>query len=160
MSKPAQKEDVLVVTRNRKAHHDYAIEDTVEAGMELTGSEVKSLRDCRANLSDSYAAPENGQVFLYKAHISPYEAASILGHVPDRKRRLLLNRREILKLEQRVAEKGYSLIPLDIHFRNGWAKVELGLARGKNTVDKRQDIKERESRREIDREMSRRVRGR
>ena len=154
MGKPATKDGVTVVVSNRRARHDYAIEEEIEAGLELVGSEVKSLRAAHASLSDSYAVPENGQMFLYNMSISPYANSSVLGHVEKRKRRLLLNRREIDRLSQRVTERGYALVPLDIHFRNNWAKVKLGLARGKSDVDRRQDIKERESRREMDRAMS------
>lgn len=153
MSKPAP-EGLKVIARNKKARHDYAIEETVEAGLELMGSEVKSLRDGRASLADSYALPDKGQIFLHHLNISPYAAASVLGHQPLRTRRLLLKRREIDRLTQKIAERGYALIPLQLHFRHGWAKVELGLARGKSGVDKRQDLKERETRREIEREMS------
>ncbi len=160
MSTNAPKEDVVVIARNKKARHDYAIEETIEAGLELMGSEVKSLRDGRASLSDSYAMPENGQIFLHHLNISPYSAASILGHVPLRTRRLLLKRREIDRLSQKVAERGYALIPLELYFRHGWAKVALGLAKGKNTVDRRQDIKERETRLEIQRAMAAKGRNR
>ncbi len=152
MSKPTT-DGLKVIARNKKARHDYAIEETVEAGLELMGSEVKSLRDGRANLSDSYALPENGQIFLHHLNISPYEAASTLGHTPLRTRRLLLKRREIDRLTQKVAERGYALIPLQLHFRNGWAKVDIGLAKGKTNVDRRQDLKERETKREIEREL-------
>ncbi|MDR0966994.1 MAG: SsrA-binding protein SmpB [Myxococcales bacterium] len=153
MSKPVT-EELKVIARNKKARHDYAIEETFEAGLELMGSEVKSLRDGRASLSDSYALPENGQIFLHHLNISPYAAASVLGHQPMRTRRLLLKRREIDKLTQKIAERGYALIPLQLHFRNGWAKVELGLAKGKSGIDKREDLKERETRREVERALS------
>ena len=159
MIKPAATQGLTIVARNKKARHDYDIEETVEAGLELMGSEVKSLRDGRASLSDSYAMPESGQLFLHHLNISPYAAASVLGHQPLRTRRLLLKRREIDRLAQKIAERGYALIPLQLHFRNGWAKVELGLARGKNSVDKRQDLRERETRREVERAMSARHRG-
>lgn len=153
MSKPVT-EEVKVIARNKKARHDYAIEETIEAGLELMGSEVKSLRDGRATLSDSYALPERGQIFLHHLNIAAYEAASVLGHQPLRTRRLLLKRREIDRLTQKISERGYALIPLQLHFRNGWAKVELGLAKGKSGVDKRQSLKERETLREIERELS------
>lgn len=153
MSKPVT-EELKVIARNKRARHDYAIEETVEAGLELMGSEVKSLRAGRATLSDSYAMPERGQIFLHHLNIATYEAASVLGHQPLRTRRLLLKRREIDRLTQKISERGYALIPLQLHFRNGWAKVELGLAKGKSGVDKRQSLKERETRREIEREMS------
>ena len=154
----AAKQDpgIKVVARNRRARHEYAVEETIEAGLELMGSEVKSLRDGSANLSDSYAMPDKGQVWLHNFNISPYKAASTLGHEPLRKRRLLLNKREIEKLSVKVKERGYSLVPLQVYFKNGWAKVELGIARGKSTIDRREDIKERETRRELDRAVRRR----
>ena len=135
---------------------NYAIEETIEAGLELVGSEVKSLRDGHANLSDSYAVPENGEVWLHNMNISPYKAASVLGHEPLRKRRLLLTKREITKLTIKVKERGYTLVPLQLYFKNGWAKLELGLGRGKTGIDRREDIKERETRRELDRAVKRR----
>ncbi|HCF59877.1 MAG TPA: SsrA-binding protein, partial [Myxococcales bacterium] len=137
-----QQEGVKVVARNKRARFNYAIEETIEAGLELVGSEVKSLRDGHANLSDSYAVPENGEVWLHNMNISPYKAASVLGHEPLRKRRLLLTKREITKLTIKVKERGYTLVPLQLYFKNGWAKLELGLGRGKTGIDRREDIKE------------------
>ncbi|MGI5863806.1 MAG: SsrA-binding protein SmpB [Myxococcales bacterium] len=151
-----QQEGVKVVARNKRARFDYAIEETIEAGLELMGSEVKSLREGHANLSDSYAMPEGGEVWLHNMNISPYKAASMLGHEPLRKRKLLLNKREIAKLTVKVKERGYTLVPLQVYFKNGWAKIELGLGRGKTGVDRREDIKERETRRELDRALRRR----
>jgi SsrA-binding protein len=151
-----QQEGVKVVARNKRARFNYAIEETIEAGLELVGSEVKSLRDGHANLSDSYAVPENGEVWLHNMNISPYKAASVLGHEPLRKRRLLLTKREITKLTIKVKERGYTLVPLQLYFKNGWAKLELGLGRGKTGIDRREDIKERETRRELDRAVKRR----
>jgi len=149
----AAKEGIEVIARNKRARFDYSIEETVEAGLELMGSEVKSLREGNANLSDSYALAERNQLFLHHLNIGPYKAASLLGHTPLRARRLLLHRREIEKLLTKVKERGYTLVPLQIYFKQGWAKVELALAKGKTHEDRREDIKERETRRELDRAM-------
>ena len=140
-----------VVTVNRKARHEYEILETFEAGMVLTGSEVKSLRDGRVNLKDSFARVDKGEVFLMNVHISPYTAANRFGHEPERTRKLLLHRDEIDKLAGKVNERGLTLIPLRIHFKKGRAKVVLGLGRGKKAYDKRESIKAREMRREADR---------
>jgi len=140
-----------LVTENRKARHDYEILETFEAGMVLSGSEVKSLRAGRANLKDSYARIERGEAFLWNAHISPYAAASHMGHEPERARKLLLHRAEIDKLTGRVQERGLTVIPLKIYFKNGRAKVLLGVGRGKKAYDKRESIKQREMQREADR---------
>ncbi|MGH7859419.1 MAG: SsrA-binding protein SmpB [Candidatus Binatia bacterium] len=150
-----------VVTVNRKARHDYEILETYEAGMVLAGSEVKSLRAGRANLKDSYARVDRGEVFLWNAHISPYAAASQFGHEPERTRKLLLRREEIDKLAGKVNERGLTLVPLKIYFKNGRAKVELGLGRGKKAYDKRESIRHREMQRETDRaiRVARRTRG-
>jgi SsrA-binding protein len=151
---PAAMAEPRTVTVNRKARHDYFIEETVEAGLILTGSEVKSLRDGRANLKDSFARVDRGEAFLVNAHISPYDAAARDGHEPTRSRKLLLHRREIDRLSGKVKEKGLTVIPLRLYFNaRGRAKVELGLARGKRQYDKRQAIKEREARRETERAL-------
>ena len=139
------------VTVNRRARRDYYIEETVEAGLVLVGSEVKSLRDGRANLTDSYGRFDREEAWLVGAHISPYDPASQFGHDPVRTRKLLLNRREINRLGGKVKERGYTLVPLRIYFKHGHAKVELGLARGKRRHDKRAAIRERDVRREMDR---------
>lgn len=145
-----------IVSRNKKAFHDYSIEDTLEAGMALTGPEVKSLRAGKANLKDGYAQLKNGELFLYNVHISAYSFATYVLQDPLRPRKLLLHRREIRKLIGQLHEKGIALIPLQIYFRdNGKAKVELGLARGKKLYDKRAALKEKESNREIERSMRR-----
>jgi SsrA-binding protein len=144
---------------NRRARHDFHIEETFEAGVALMGSEVKALRAGKANLRDSYGRIENGEVWLWNAHISPYGPASQFGHEPTRTRKLLLHRDEIARLHGKVKEKGLTLIPLRLYFKNGRAKLELGLARGKKQHDKRDSIREREVRREIDRAMSQRRRG-
>lgn len=142
------------VINNRKARHDYHIIDTIEAGIALRGSEVKSLRLGRANLRDGYARVENGEVVLYNMHISPYDKASHYNHEPKRPRKLLLHKREIGRLADAVREKGYTLIPLKTYFtQKGLAKVELALAKGKRKYDKREAI----ARRDAQREMARAV---
>lgn len=146
-----------VVTVNRKARHDYEIIEKYEAGISLLGSEVKSLRDGRANLKDSYASIEGNRVILHNCHISPYQPAGPHNqHEPERPRALLLNRREINKLRGRVIERGFTLVPLRIYFRGGWAKVELGLGKGKRSYDKREAKRKDAAQREIERELSRR----
>ena len=133
------------VTQNRKARHDYKIEDTVEAGLVLTGTEVKSLRLGRGNIQESYAVPENGDLYLINAYIPEYEGAKHFGHEPKRKRKLLLHRREVEKLGAEVARKGMTLVPLSLYFNDrGIAKLKLGLARGKTNIDRRDTIKERD----------------
>ena len=152
----AEKKDVKVVASNRRARHDYEILDQVEAGLVLEGSEVKSLREGKAQLKDSFAHIRDGEVFLVGVFIAPYTFSRGGGHEPERTRKLLLNRREIARLGARVAEQGLTLIPLDLHFRSGKVKVNLGLARGKNTIDKRDTLKERDQKREMERAMKRR----
>lgn len=144
-------ETIKVATENRKARHDYHIEETMEAGLVLTGTEVKSLRLGRANLRDSYAEIKNNEVFLVNSHISPYEQGNRFNHDPLRPRKLLLHRSEIRRLIGKVKERGYTLIPLKIYFKKGKAKVELALARGKKLYDKREDMLERDARREMER---------
>jgi SsrA-binding protein len=141
-------EDKVLAT-NRKARHDYHIEETFEAGIALQGTEVKSLRDGRANLKDAYGTVEGGEVFLVGCHISPYEAGNRFNHEPLRKRKLLLHRQEIRRLIGKVQEKGLTLIPLAFRLRGRRVKVELALARGKKLYDKREDIKRRTEEREI-----------
>jgi SsrA-binding protein len=142
---------IKIVANNRKARHDYSIEDTIEAGIVLIGSEIKSIRAGRVNLRDGYAAIEGGEVWLYNVHVAPYDPASRYGHEPRRKRKLLLHKREIARLERRVQEKGYTLVPLRLYLRGNLAKVELALARGKRQYDKRAAIAEREARRRAER---------
>jgi SsrA-binding protein len=141
-----------IVCQNRKARHEYFIEETFEAGMVLDGPEVKSLRDGRANLVDSYARIKKGEVFLHNMHISPYPFAHHVNLDPKRARKLLLTKKEIKRLLGKTEEKGYTLIPLKVYFSGGWAKVQVGLARGKKKADKRQAIKEKDLQREMDRE--------
>ena len=141
-----------VVVTNRKAFHDYFIEEKFEAGIVLQGTEVKSLRDGRANLQDSYASARDGEVFLYNCHISPYSHGNIMNHDPTRPRKLLLHKKEINKLMGKTQQKGLTLIPLRIYFsKRGHAKVELGLAKGKKLYDRRESIKAREAGREVER---------
>ncbi|MBI4524062.1 MAG: SsrA-binding protein SmpB [Deltaproteobacteria bacterium] len=138
---------------NRKARHDYFIDETYEAGLVLTGSEVKSLREGKANLKDSYARIIRGEAFLLNTHISPYTAAHQFNHDPTRTRKLLLHKQEIRRLSGKVAERGLTLIPLKLYFKNGKAKVELGLARGKKLYDKRETLKRKAARREVERSL-------
>jgi SsrA-binding protein len=138
-----------VLTTNRKAYHDYHIDEAFEAGIALTGTEVKSLREGRANLRDGYGAVEGGEVFLRNCHISPYTPANRFNHEPLRRRKLLLHRAEIRRLLGKVQEKGLTLVPLSLYLKNGRVKVELALCRGKKQYDKREDLKRRTQEREI-----------
>lgn len=147
---------VKVIAENRRARFDYTVDEKVEAGLELTGSEVKALREGTANLADAYALPKGSELFLLNAHIGSYKAASVFDHLPTRGRKLLMHRAEIDRWTAKVRERGYSIIPLVLYFKKGRAKVELGLCRGKTHEDRRQDIKERETKRELDRVMRRR----
>ena len=142
-----------IVCQNRKAYHDYHIEETTEAGIALLGTEVKSLREGNANLKDSYVIVKGGEAFLFNCHISPYSHGNIMNHDPVRTRKLLMHRMEISRLSGKVAAKGFTLIPLKIYFKDSFAKVEIGLARGKKLFEKRDTIKEKEARREIERAM-------
>ena len=141
------------VATNRKARHDYEIIDTYEAGLVLQGSEVKSLRAGKVTIKDSFAHVANGEAFLIGLYIAPHAFSRQGGHDPERTRKLLLTRREIDRIAGRMAEKGYTLVPLRIYFRNGYAKLELGLARGKTTYDKRHALKEKQQKREMDRAL-------
>jgi SsrA-binding protein len=144
-----------VVCQNRKARHEYFIEETFEAGMVLEGPEVKSLRDGRANLVDSYGKVRGGEVFLFNMHISPYPFAHHVDLDPKRTRKLLLTKKEIKRIIGKTEEKGYTMIPLKVFFSGGWAKLLIGLARGKKKADKRQAIKEKDMKRDMDRERKR-----
>lgn len=148
-----RQEGEKIIAVNRRARHDYHIDETFEAGLVLTGSEVKSLRDGKAVLKDSYGRLNRGEIFLFNAHINEYTPAARFGHEPTRSRKLLMHRREIDRLAGKMKERGLTLIPLRLYFKRGRAKVELGLARGKKLYDKRATIKERESKREVDRAM-------
>jgi len=141
------------LTQNRKARYQYFIEETFETGIVLQGTEVKSIRLGRVNLKDSYARVENGELFLYEMHISPYVHGSSFNHDPLRTRKLLMHRREINRLTGYVQEKGYTLVPLSLYLKNGKVKVELALAKGKKTFDKRRAIAERDAQREMERNL-------
>jgi SsrA-binding protein len=143
-----------VVATNRKARHDYLIEDTFEAGMVLSGTEVKSLRAGRASLVDGYAFVENGECWLDAVHIPEYTQGTWNNHSPRRKRKLWLHKTEIVKLGQKIKEGGYTLVPLKLYFTDGRAKVELALAKGKKDYDKRHALRERQDKREADRAIS------
>jgi len=149
-----------LIIDNRRARRDYEVLERFEAGIALRGTEVKSLREGRISLKDSYADVENGELFLIGAHISPYEKGSVWNHDPERPRKLRMHKREILRLGGQVAEKGLTLVPLRLYFSRGKVKVEIGLCRGRHTVDKRAVIREREETREMDRAIKRVVRTR
>ncbi len=144
---------IKIICENRKARYNYSIEETLEAGLVLRGSEVKSLRAGRANLKDSYGDVRGEEVYLVGTHISPYDPASDTNHAPERDRKLLLHRREIQKLIGKVKERGLTLIPLKMYFKGGKAKVEIALAHGKRSYDKRETLKRKEAEREIERAM-------
>jgi SsrA-binding protein len=146
-------EHIKLVCQNRKARHDYEIQETVEAGLMLSGPEVKSLRLGRANLKDSYARPKLGEVFLHEVHISPYENSPLQDQDPTRTRKLLLHKQEIRRLTAKIQEKGFTLVPLRIYFRDGKAKVELALAKGKKLYDKREAIRKKDMKRDADRQI-------
>jgi SsrA-binding protein len=140
-----------IVATNRKAFHDYHVGETYEAGIALTGTEIKSVRQGIVSLRDSFARVENGEVFLYDMHVSPYDAGNRYNHEPRRTRKLLLHKSEIRRLATKTQEKGFTLIPLKVYLRGGHAKVELALAKGKRLYDKREDIKKRDVMRQVDR---------
>lgn len=140
-----------VVAQNKKARHDYHVEETFEAGIVLQGTEIKSIRAGRANLKDSFARVQNGELFLHNMHISTYEQGNRYNHDPLRTRKLLLHRKEINKLLGATKEQGYSIVPLKMYLKNGFAKLLIGLAKGKKHYDKRDDIKKKDAKREIER---------
>jgi SsrA-binding protein len=144
-------EGIKVVAQNKKARHDYHIEESFEVGIVLTGTEIKSIRAGKANLKDSFARIHNGEVFLHNMHISPYEQGNRFNHEPLRTRKLLLSRKEISKLIGITKEKGYSLVPLRMYLKRGFAKLELALAKGKKLYDKRETLKKKDAQREIER---------
>lgn len=156
---PTKSEPQKTVADNRKARHDYFIDETYEAGIALTGSEIKSVRNGRVNLRGGYARVYNREVYLYDVHISTYEqSGTFINHEPTRPRKLLLHRREISRIVGQIERQGYTLVPLRIYFKGRRAKVELGLAKGKKLYDKREDIANRESRRDIERALKSRGR--
>jgi SsrA-binding protein len=144
---------VKLIASNKKAFHDYFIEETLEAGIVLTGTEVKSLREGRANLKDSYAEMRSGELFLVGSHISPYTAGNIYNHEPLRERKLLVHKLELRRWAGKVQAAGYTLVPLRLYFKDGRVKVEIALAKGKALYDKRQALAEKDAKREIDRAL-------
>ena len=145
-----------VIATNRKAYHDYHIQEGMEAGIALTGSEIKSIRDSRVNLSDSYVKPEDGELWLLNAHIARYEAGSYMSHEPTRTRKLLLHRKEIRELSSKLAEKGLTMVPVRLYLKDNLAKVAVALAKGKKLHDKRETIIRRETELEMSRAMKKR----
>ena len=152
-----EKSGVKIAAQNRKAFHDYFVEDRYEAGIELFGTEVKSIRAGTLNLKDSFCVAKDGEIYAYSLHISPYEQGNIFN--PDRPKRLLLHKREIRKLHAMQKQDGYALIPLSVYFKNSRVKVELGLCKGKKTYDKRDAVAKRDAKREMDRAMREKNRG-
>ena len=150
----AREQGQKLVAQNKKARHDYHIDDTYEAGLVLVGTEVKSLRQGRASLVDGFADIDGGEAWLHNVHIPEYSQGTWTNHAARRKRKLLLNRAEITKLERKVSDKGYTIVPLSLYFKEGRAKVEIALARGKKEYDKRQTLREKQDRRESDRAIA------
>jgi SsrA-binding protein len=148
-----------LVAQNRRARHDYHVEDTFEAGLVLTGTEVKSLREGRASLVDGYASVQDGEVWLHNVHIPEYTQGTWTNHEPRRTRKLLLHREQIRKLNAKTQESGLTIVPLALYFKDGYAKVEIGVARGKKSYDKRHSLAEREAKRDADRAIARQGRG-
>ena len=146
---------IKTVATNRKAYHNYHIEDSIEAGIALTGTEIKSIRAGKVSLGDAYVKPEDGELWLLNAHIARYEAGSYLSHVPTRPRKLLLHRKQIDSLSSKVLERGFTLVPLKVYIKDSIAKLEVALARGKKLHDKREAIARRETKREIERAIKR-----
>lgn len=152
------KEEMKLVANNKKAYHDYFIEEKYEAGLVLHGTEVKSLRMGKCSIKEAFIRIENGEVFIYGMHISPYEKGNIFNKDPLRVRKLLLHKQQIRKLIGNSAEKGYTIVPLQVYFKDGRAKIEIGLAKGKKLYDKRQDIAKKDQRREAEKELKVRLR--
>ena len=150
------KSGIKIAAQNRKAHHDYFVEDRMEAGIELFGTEVKSIRQGTLNLKDSFAVAKDGEVYVHHMHISPYEQGNIFNKDPDRPKRLLLHKREIMKLSQLQQREGLALVPLSVYFKNSRVKVELGICKGKKSYDKRQSMAEKDAKREMDRAVKER----
>lgn len=147
------KESIKLIANNKKAYHDYFIEDTYEAGIVLHGTEVKSLRMGHCSVKEAFIRPDDGEIFVYQMHISPYEKGNIFNKDPLRPRKLLLHRNEINKIMGQVAVKGYTLVPLKVYFKGSLVKIEIGLGRGKKLYDKRQDIAKKDQRRETERDF-------
>lgn len=152
------KDDIKVVATNRKARHEYFLEDTYEAGLSLRGTEIKSIRAGQVSLKEAHIEVDGSEAWLVNAHIAPYQLAGQFNHEPRRRRRLLLHKREINRLYDRVRQKGYTIVPLRLYLKRGKAKLEIALARGKRKYDKRKEILERDVARDVDRELARRGR--
>lgn len=147
-----------LIANNKKAYHDYFLEEKIEAGIELVGTEVKSLRQGKCSVKEAFVRIDNGEMFIYQMHISPYEKGNIFNREPLRPRKLLLHKQEIIKLESKIKEKGYAIVPVEVYFTNGRVKVLIALARGKKLYDKRADIKAKDLKREAGREFKLNVR--
>ena len=147
------KQTIKLIANNKKAYHDYFIEDKYEAGIELFGTEVKSIRMGKCSIKESFIRIDKGELYLYGMHVNPYEKGNIFNKDPLRARKLLMHKNEILKLAGKIAEKGYTLVPLQVYFKGSLVKVEIGLARGKKLYDKREDIAKKDQKREIEREF-------
>ena len=152
-------EAMKLVANNKKAYHDYFIEEKVETGVVLHGTEVKSMRMGKCSIKEAFIRIENGEMFVYGMHVSPYEKGNIFNKDPLRVKKLLLHKMEITKLAGKISEKGYTLVPLQVYFKNGRAKVEIGLAKGKKLYDKRQDIAKKDQKREAEKELKIRMKG-
>ena len=148
-----EKKGIKTAVQNRKAFHDYFVEERDEAGIELFGTEVKSIRGGQANLKDSFCVAKDGELYAYQMHISPYEQGNIFNRDPDRPKRLLMHKREIRKLQALVQQDGYALVPLQVYFKNARVKLEIGLCKGKKNYDKRESTAQRDAKREMDRTM-------
>ena len=148
-----KKESIRLIANNKKAFHDYFIDDTYEAGVELFGTEVKSLRNGKCSIKEAFIRIENGEMFIYGMHVSPYEKGNIFNKDPLRVKKLLMHRSEINKLQGQIAEKGFTLVPLQVYFKGSLIKVQIGLAKGKKIYDKRQDIAKKDQRREAERDF-------
>ena len=153
------KRGTKTAVQNRKAFHDYFVEERYEAGIELSGTEVKSIRAGHANLKDAFCVAKDGELYAYQMHISPYEQGNIFNRDPDRPKRLLMHKREIRRLHDLQKQNGYALIPLSVYFKNSRAKIELGLCKGKKTYDKREAVAKRDAQREMDRAVREKNRG-
>lgn len=147
-----------LIAQNKKARHDYSVIDTMEAGIVLQGTEIKSIRNGRINLKDGFARIRNGEAYLYNVHISPYDQGNLFNHDPTRTRKLLLHKKQIAKLTAETKTTGITLVPLKVYIKNGFAKVLIGIAKGKKTYDKREDLKRKEVDRQIDRTLKNRNR--
>ena len=158
MAKAKKGDGHKLIANNKKAYHDYFIEETYEAGISLAGTEVRSLRNGRCSLKESYVGIENGEAFIYGMHISPYEHGNLFNKDPLRTRRLLLHKYEIRTMAQAIQQQGYTLVPLKVYFQGQYAKVEIGIAKGKKLYDKRQDIAKKDARREAEREYKMKLR--